>query len=272
MQSGSVLLKSIFLNKVWRFLQPVCVQLNCVQFLVLVLLLITTLARADYTVQSTSVDVTEKIEKKLSALLNRNIKALSVYKTDLFGGLYEVRIGEKLLYTDENVSYLIAGDVHNGKTFENLTETRLNQLTAIQFSELPLDLAIKTINGKGTRKIAVFEDPNCGYCKRFRKTLLEIDDLTIYTFVVPVLGPDSTQKVKALWCSSDKTKAWDDWMLNNKPFQVGAACDGEGFERLNVLRSKLKIAAVPTVFFADGTRLPGIAPKNRIEQRLMRKN
>jgi thiol:disulfide interchange protein DsbC len=228
-----------------------------------------TLAQADAVVQPVSKATADKISKGIEGLIGPGYKVQSVFKTTIFGGLYEVRVGDNLLYTDENLSHVFSGNVFDGKNFDNITEERISKLTAIQFSELPLELALKTVNGKGTRKVAVFEDANCGYCKRFRKTLSEVDDTTIYTFVVPMLGPDSLAKTKAVYCAADKSKVWDDWMLRNKPLPTEANCKDVVSEKLIALRQKLSVTGTPTSFFIDGSRVAGAVPKDQFEQKLI---
>jgi len=226
-------------------------------------------AQADASVQPVSKATADKIGKGIEALIGPGYKVQSVFKTTIFGGLYEVRVGDNLLYTDENLTHVFSGNVFDGKNFDNITEERISKLTAIQFSELPLELAFKTVIGKGTRKVAVFEDPNCGYCKRFRKTLTEVEDTTIYTFVIPMLGPDSLAKTKAVYCASDKSKVWDDWMLRNKPLPTEANCKDVVSEKLIALRQKLNVTGTPTSFFMDGSRVAGAVPKEQFEQKLV---
>lgn len=226
-------------------------------------------AQAEMTVQPVPKATADRIIAQVEKLIGPGYKVTSIFKTPVLGGLYELRIGDNLLYTDEAVTYLFSGNVFDGKTFENLTEERISRLTAVPFNELPLDLAFKTVNGKGTRKLAVFEDPNCGYCKRFRKTLSEVDDVTIYTFVVPLLGPDSLAKTRSLMCASDKSKVWNEWMLQGKALPSDTTCKNDAVEKLIALRAKLNVSGTPTVIYADGTRVAGATQRDQIEQRLI---
>ena len=134
---------------------------------------------------------------------------------------------------------------------------------------MPLDLAAKTVKGNGKRVIAVFEDPNCGYCKRFRKALTEVTDITVYTFMYPILGEDSKTKVKNIWCSSDRAKAWDDWMLNAKaPAAAPSSCSVAANDKVLEIGRKLGVSGTPTVFFTDGTRVPGALEAKKLEAKL----
>jgi thiol:disulfide interchange protein DsbC len=143
----------------------------------------------------------------------------------------------------------------------------MNRLTAIKFSELPLDLAFKKVKGKGTRKLAYFGDPNCGYCKKFEQDLAKVDDVTVYVFVYPILGPDSMEKAKSIWCSKDRVKAWDDQLLNNTAPTAPGTCSTP-IEKIVAFGRQKNISGTPTMFFVDGVRIPGAIPVDQIEQRL----
>jgi thiol:disulfide interchange protein DsbC len=155
------------------------------------------------------------IKKLIEPKLGQGVKVDSVIKTP-YSGLFEVRVGSDILYTDEKAQYLFVGNVLDAKSGTNYTKARTDELSKIKFSDLPLESALKMVKGDGKRVIAVFEDPNCGYCKRFRKTLAGMDNITVYTFLYNILSEDSTVKSKNVWCSADRNKAWDEWMLNGK--------------------------------------------------------
>jgi thiol:disulfide interchange protein DsbC len=178
-----------------------------------------------------------------------------------YGGLYEVRLGEEFVYTDEKVSYLLVGNLIDPKTRENVTEARKEKLATIRFDELPLDSAIKTVRGNGHSTLAVFADPNCGFCKRMERELANMTDVTIYTFLYPILdGPtkgDSIRKSKAIWCAKDRSKAWFDLMLRDVPPVVGANCDTAVLQRNLELGQKLIINGTPTSFVRSGQRIVG---------------
>jgi thiol:disulfide interchange protein DsbC len=204
-----------------------------------------------------------------TALLKKypQIQIQSVTKTPL-PGIYEVFADGQLHYTDEKAAYLFVNAMMidtDKKT--NLTEERMNKLNAVSFDQLPLDLAFRKVKGKGTRKLAYFADPNCGYCKKFEQDLAKIDDVTIYVFLYPVLGPDSLQKSKSVWCSKDRVKVWDDQLINNIAPTGAGTCDTPIDKILAFGRSK-NITGTPTMFFVDGTRVPGAIPVDQIEQKL----
>lgn len=204
-----------------------------------------------------------------AALLKKypQLQVQSVAKTPL-AGMYEVYADGQLHYTDEKATYLFVNAmmIDTDKKI-NLTEERMNKLTAISFNQLPLDLAFRKVKGKGTRKLAYFGDPNCGYCKKFEQDLAKIDDVTIYVFLYPVLGPDSLQKAKAVWCSADKAKVWDDQLVNNIAPTGPGTCDTPIDKILAFGRAK-NITGTPTMFFVDGSRVPGAIPGEQIEQKL----
>jgi len=195
------------------------------------------------------------------------IPVQSVTKTPL-AGIYEVFANGQLIYTDEKVGYLfVNGSMIDTDKKVNLTEERMNRLTAIKFSELPLDLAFKIVKGKGSRKLGYFADPNCAFCKRFEQDLAKIDDVTVYVFLYPILSPDSMEKSKSVWCSKDRAKVWNDWMLNGVAPATAGTCDTPIEKTLAFGRQK-NISGTPTLFFADGQRIPGAIPADQIEQRL----
>ena len=191
----------------------------------------------------------------------------SVTKTPL-PGIYEVFANGDLIYTDEKAAYLfVNANLVDTEKKTSLSEERMNQLTSVKFDQLPLDLAFKKVKGKGTRKLAVFEDPNCGYCKKFEQDLAKINDVTIYVFLYPVLGPDSLAKAKSIWCSKDRVKAWDDQLLNGVAPTAPGTCDTSAIDKTVAFGKQKGIKGTPTMFFADGQRVPGAIPAEVIEQR-----
>lgn len=192
----------------------------------------------------------------------------SVTKTP-YAGLYEVFLDGQIVYTDEKFSFLIAdGHLIEPKTRRDVTGERLEELTKVDFSSLPLDQAIKVVKGSGSRKLVVFSDPDCPYCKRLeQKELTSITDVTVYTFLFPIeqLHPDSANKSKAIWCAPDRNKAWQDWMLNGQLPKAGAPCDTP-IEKIAYLGRKLGVNSTPTLLFADGKRMLGAYPAKDIEK------
>jgi thiol:disulfide interchange protein DsbC len=184
-------------------------------------------------------------------------------------GIYEVRIGNELFYTDADGSYIINGEMMDTKARRNLTEERMEKLLAIDFGQLPVKDAFVIVRGNGKRKLAVFEDPNCGYCKRFERDLQKVDNVTVYMFLYPILGPDSTEKSRAVWCAKDKGKAWLDWMVRSEPLtKADASCDVSALARNIEFGRKHKITGTPTLIFADGSRVPGAIGTAEIEKLL----
>jgi thiol:disulfide interchange protein DsbC len=207
------------------------------------------------------------IKKMIEPRLGEGAKVDAVAKTP-YAGLYEVQVGGEIFYTDANAKYLFVGRIIDTATMEDYTRARVNDINRIKFSDLPLEMALKTVKGNGKRVIAVFEDPNCGYCKRFRRTVHEMDNVTVYTFMYNILSEDSHIKAKNIWCAADRNKAWDDWMLNGKtPAAAPESCISPN-EKVFELGRKLKITGTPTIFFADGTRIPGAIDKKGLEEKL----
>lgn len=207
-----------------------------------------------------------EVKKGVEAWLGSNgPKVESVRKLGALG-LYEVQLDGELIYTDEKVSHIVLGDVIDAKTRKNLTEERKQKLSQIKFSDLPLDLAVKQIKGNGKRVLATFEDPNCTYCRKLAKELQGVSDVTVYTFLYPILSPDSGEKAKNLWCAADRVKAWNDLMLDGKA-PAAANCD-HPTSKVVAFGQKLNIRGTPTMFFADGTRVPGYMPAAMLEKAL----
>ncbi|MBZ0133858.1 MAG: DsbC family protein [Rhodocyclaceae bacterium] len=188
-----------------------------------------------------------------------------VRKTNILG-LYEVVVGGEILYTDEKVNYLITGNIIDTKSRQNLTQERLNKLSAIKFADLPLELAVKTVKGDGKRVFATFEDPNCGYCKKLAKEMAGMTNVTVYTFLLPILSRDSAEKSKAVWCAADRAKAWSDLMVNGIVPAAGT-CDAP-IEKVLALAQKHNIRGTPTIFLTNGERIPGAIPLAQLEQKL----
>lgn len=204
------------------------------------------------------------IRKTIQPRLGEGSVVESVTKTN-YSGLYEVRVGGDIFYTDVGAKYLFVGRIIDASTTEDLTKARVDAINKIKFSDLPLESALKTVKGNGKRVIAVFEDPNCGYCKRFRKNLEEVDNVTVYTFLYNILSEDSSVKSRNIWCSADRNKAWDEWMLNGKEAATAAKSCNTPNDKVFDLGRKLKITGTPTIFFADGSRIPGAVDAKGLE-------
>jgi thiol:disulfide interchange protein DsbC len=185
-----------------------------------------------------------------------------------YGDLYEVLAGGEIIYTDEKVTFVLIGNLLDTRTKENVTEARLRKLTAIAFNELPLDKAVKTVIGTGARRLAVFSDPYCGYCKRFEPDILGLKDVTIYTFLYPIIRPESSLVSKKVWCSKDRVKAWQDLMLRSIDPSGAGTCDNPIDEVLAV-GQKLRVTATPTTFFEDGERIAGALNREAIEKKMV---
>ncbi|MFY7864983.1 DsbC family protein [Roseateles sp.] len=208
------------------------------------------------------------IRKSLTEKLSGLPKIEEVRQSPM-AGLWEVRIGSEIRYTDASGNYLIEGELIDLRTRRNLTEDRVNRLLTLDFSALPIKDAVVWKSGNGKRKIAVFADPNCGYCKRFERSLQEMKDLTVYTFLIPILGGDSAEKSRAVWCAKDSGAAWQALMLEGKaPPRPAAACDDAAIERNLALSRRHHINGTPAIIFEDGSRAPGALSADQLERRL----
>jgi len=211
-------------------------------------------------VSASEADIKSALQKKIPA----GIQIIQINKSPV-PGLYEVVTQEHIFYTDEKTTVLIDGAIFDLKTMRNVTDERSRKFYALDFNKLPLELAIKKIKGKGERKIAIFSDPNCGFCKKLEQELKLIDNVTIYQFLYPIF-PGSDVKVSGVLCSKDPVKAWDDLMQNgvNPP---SGSCE-TGTEKVMALGRKLKVNGTPALIFADGTINPGYMPAAELEKAL----
>ena len=207
------------------------------------------------------------IRKNISERVPDFPKIDEITKTSI-PGLYEIRVGTDILYTDEQGNYLIEGQLIETKTRTNLTEQRVAKLTAIDFKALPLKDAMVWKQGTGERKLVIFADPNCGYCKKFERDLLTVKDITVYTFLYPILGPDSTEKSKQIWCAKDNAKVWRDWMIKGTPIGESPSCDTSALSRNVALGRKHRINGTPGVVYEDGKMQPGAVGAEAVERQL----
>ncbi len=206
------------------------------------------------------------LKKKIEAAYPK-FKVESIVKTP-YSGLYEVFMGGQIIYTDEKLTFLIAeGQLVDPKTKKNITGERLEELTKIDFNSLPLDKAIKVVKGNGSRKIAVFSDVDCPFCKKLEQNeLSNINNVTIYTFLYPLeqLHPNAAEKSKLIWCADDRVQAWNDWIFNNKLPKSAGDCDVP-LEQVGELARSIGVSSTPTLIFSDGKRMPGAQPYQAIE-------
>jgi thiol:disulfide interchange protein DsbC len=184
------------------------------------------------------------------------------------GGLYEILVGSDLYYVDAGVNFVIAGRMYDARTREDLTQKRLDVALKVDFKSLPLDRAVKTKRGDGSRVIVTFEDPNCPYCKKLWQNMKDMTNVTIYTFLYPILSADSNEKARAIWCSKDRASTWDNYMVGGKaPAPASADCKNP-LEQNIALGRQLGINGTPTIIFPDGSRAAGALPVPMIEQRI----
>ena len=203
-----------------------------------------------------------EVQKRLGTAANvRNVTASPI------PGLFEVQVNNEIFYTDTNAKYLIQGEMVELATGNNVTAKRQEDINRIKWSELPQAQAFKVIRGNGNRQIAVFSDPNCGYCKRLEKTLQQLDNVTIYNYLIPILSADSSLKSKQIWCASDQQKVWNDWMLNNQS-PTGKSDCANPIDKNMALAKSYGINGTPTIFFTDGSRFPGAVQLVDIEKKL----
>ncbi len=220
----------------------------------------------------TSLAVADEVSvKKAVEAAYPKFKVESVTKTP-YAGLYEVFMGGQIVYTDEKMSFLIAeGRLVDPKTKKDITGERMEELTKIDFSSLPLEQAIKVVKGNGSRKLVVFSDVDCPYCKRLEQNeLTNVTDITIYTFLYPIeqLHPDAAAKSKLIWCANNRVKAWEDWIFNNQLPKASGTCEVP-LEKIGQLARKIGVTSTPTLIFSDGKRMLGAQPYKEIERAMV---
>ena len=186
-------------------------------------------------------------------------------------GLFEVRLGTDLLYTDAEGNFLIQGKLFDVRQMRDLTEERTDKLLAIQFDTLPLKDAFTLVRGNGKRSLAVFEDPTCPYCKRFERDLQKVDNVTVYMFLYPILSQDAVEKSRNIWCSKDKAKTWQDWMVREQAISTQPKCDTSAIDRNLEFGRKHRVTGTPTLIFTDGSRVPGAVGADQLEKLLAQK-
>jgi len=209
---------------------------------------------------------TDKLKSTLQSRLGE-VTIKSVSKAPI-ADLYEVNLGSRIIYSDTTGDHLILGDIVDAKTQKNLTEARLSETDRIDFTSLPFQNAVKVVKGNGSRKMVVFADPNCKYCKQLESTLKSIDNVTIYTFLYPVLSPNSTIKSKSIWCSVDRAKAWEGWMQDQREPTTLGTCDTAAIDANLALGRTMNVSGTPTVFLSDGRRLSGAMPAYELDKAL----
>lgn len=192
----------------------------------------------------------------------------SVQKTP-YSGLFEVYLDDQLVYVDAKAQYVFAGDVIDLKNRTNLTQARLNQLRAVKWDTFPLNNALKTVKGNGARKLVLFSDVDCPYCRKFEAELAKVDNITVYTFLYPIEGlhPQAPQVSKQIWCAPDRNKAWDDYIANKSVPKNEGKCVNPVDANI-ALGNRLKVSGTPTLFFANGQRVPGMVPAAQLEKLL----
>lgn len=214
-------------------------------------------------------DVPADVAAKIRATLHERIPELRVgqiHKSPM-AGLYEINTGQELLYTNDAATLIFAGRIVDTKSRSDLTAQRWNDLNAIDFSALPLDLAIKSVKGDGSRKLAVFADPLCPYCRQLEQEMQGLNNVTVFTFLYPLetIHPGATAKAVQIWCSKDREAAWSKWMLQ-KVEPASGHCDSSAVAKLQALGDKLRIDSTPTLFVADGRRVRGAIKHDELEQ------
>jgi len=208
------------------------------------------------------------VKERIAPFLGDDVTIHAIAPTP-YSGLYEIQLGKHIVYTDQNADYFFFGQIFNAKTQENYTRKKIMELNTIHFSSMPKELALKYVKGKGERVIAVFSDPNCQYCQVYAKALTQLDNVTIYTYLYPVLSEDSVVKSKNIWCASNPSKTMNTWMIDKivPPAHTEKNCDFP-LEKIGQLGKQLGLRGVPVTFFQDGSHISGALGIKALEEHL----
>lgn len=211
---------------------------------------------------------TEQLRKNLIANLPQLSELDEITPTPM-NGLFEVRVGDNVLYTDSTGNFVLQGELLDAKNKRNLTQERLRDLSQIDFAQLPLADSFKQVRGDGSRELAIFVDPNCGYCKQFERDMVNLDNVTVHVFLYPILGQDSVAKSRNILCAKDPDATWTDWMIKGVQPPSSLACNKDDVLQRNLAFGRQhKINGTPTLFFTDGSRVPGAVSLEHVEKKL----
>lgn len=219
-------------------------------------------------VMVTAAEISPEVVSTIKQRFESEFKGLNVDEITAtpYADIIEVRIGKDILYTNAKMDFIFQGALVDVATRTDLTAERLEKLNRIDIATLPLDKAIKVVKGDGSRQLVVFEDPNCVYCKRLQQSLDAVDNVTVYSFLMPLLGPDSEAKSEHIWCADDPAEAWLGWMKNNK-LPAAKSCNTP-VKEVMALGMQLGVRGTPMILFADGTRANGWLPPEQLSQRV----
>ncbi|MFZ3042198.1 MAG: DsbC family protein [Thiobacillus sp.] len=229
---------------------------------------LTPLALAAILMLAATAQANESVIRKALTQQFPGANIASVQKTP-YSGLFEVYLDGQLIYVDAKAQYVFSGDVIDLKQRSNLTQARLNQLQAVKWDSLPLGDALKSVKGNGARKLVVFSDVDCPYCRKFEAELAKVDNITVYTFLYPIEGlhPKAVQTSKQVWCAPDRNKAWEQYITRGSVPNNDGKC-ANPVEATIALGAKLKVSGTPTIIFANGQRVPGMVPAAQLEKLL----
>jgi thiol:disulfide interchange protein DsbC len=184
-------------------------------------------------------------------------------------GIYEVVLGKNITYTDESAKFFLFGDVIRMSDQTNLTSPKRDDLKKLDFASLPLKDAIKYTKGNGSRKIAVFSDPQCPFCKKLEAELLKLDNVTIYIFTNPIVGlhPEARNLSKKIWCSKDKAKAWREYLLSSIEPKSDGLCENPVDRNIGLAQS-LGLNGTPMSVLEDGSVIEGSVSFGELDYKL----
>lgn len=211
--------------------------------------------------------VADNFKKILKDIRNLDVNP-SARKTEI-DNIYELIIENNIQgYTDRSGSFILNGPLINPKNLDNLTAKREEELNKVDIKTLPLNQAIKVVNGNGKRKLYTVEDPRCTYCKKLGSEVREMKDVTVYIFPVAFLGDESYKRASSIMCSKDPAKAWFETLFEEKIAVNDGKCKNNFVDANTTLAKKLRVQGTPAIIFEDGSRIGGYAPVEQIEKKL----
>lgn len=195
-------------------------------------------------------------------------------ETSPLPNFYTVISDVNVYYIEKSGKWLFYGhlvdlDSRTSVTAVKKLKLESGDLPVLDWRTLNLNDAIKTVRGKTVpgRVLVTFEDPRCGYCKALHPQLDKLQNVTVFTFPIAILGPESQAKNEAVWCSGDRAGAWD-LVMAGQAVKAEGACDVSGLARNGKLAQELKVRGTPTMFLADGSRISGLMDAAALEARL----
>ncbi|WP_168405794.1 DsbC family protein [Acinetobacter indicus] len=192
-----------------------------------------------------------------------NLDIQNIQATEM-RGIYSGSMQGQVVYLNEDAKHILAGSMIRLSDQQNLTKALLVQQNSIDWKKLPLQDALKTVRGTGKRQLAIFSDPNCPYCKQLEVELKKLNDVTIYTFILP-LKAQSVRPSQQVYCEANPAQAWEDLIAKGLSPRTSQPC-ANPIQRNLKLAQSLGLNGTPAIIFSNGFKVMGAYPAAQIEQ------